>query len=102
MAITHWLGCLPTFLMREAALGTLANFVALYGMGWRTLRGTSYRSPKRSRTPHGAHGPRILWGVLARGCYVSPLWRVQYQRLLWHASYVRTPGTTKAVVQAVL
>ena len=32
LAIIHWVGCLPTFLMREAALGILANSMALYGV----------------------------------------------------------------------
>ena len=32
LAITRQVDYLPTFLMREAALGTLANSVALYGV----------------------------------------------------------------------
>ena len=30
-----------------------------------------------------------------------PLWREQYQRLLWLAHQARTPGTTQTLVQAV-
>ena len=44
----------------------------------------------------------VLWGLLARGFYVSPLWGVQYQHLLRLARQVCIPGTTQTLVQAVL
>ena len=31
LAITRWVWCLPTFHIREAALGALADSVAMYG-----------------------------------------------------------------------
>ena len=108
LAITRRVGCLPTFLMREAALGALANPVALYGVEMaevegRTLSAVDTAAAKAVRGPtRCSRAKDVLWGLLARGFYVSPLWCVQYHRLLWLARQERTPGTTQTLVQAVL
>ena len=51
---------------------------------------------------HADSAHRRKWVSLANSIYVSPLWCVQYQRLLWLARQARTPGTTRTLVQAVL
>ena len=88
LAITHQVGCLLTFLMREAALGALANFLALYGVELADVEGLTL-SAADTTAAKAIWGPmqcsrakEVLWGLLARGFYVSPLGRVQHQRLL--------------------
>ena len=100
--------CLSTFLVREAALGTLANSVALYGVELADIQGRNLASVD-TVAAKAVLGPRqcsrakeCLWGLLTKGFYVSPLWHVQYQRMLWLARQARTPGTTQTLVQEVL
>ena len=83
LAITRWVGCLPTFLMPEAALGALANSVALYGVELADVEGRTL-SAADTTAAKAVWGPtwcsrakEVLWG-LARGFYASPLWRVKY------------------------
>ena len=91
LAITRREGCLPTFHMRKAALGAMAKSVALYGVEpadveGRTLSAADTAAAKAIQGPtRGSRAKEILSGLLARGFYVSPLWRVQYQHLLWLA-----------------
>ena len=94
--------------MREAALGVLANSMAVYGVELVDVEGRTLLAPDTAAAK-AIWGPmrcsrtkEVLWGLLARGFYVSPLWRVQYQRLLWLARQARTHGTTQTLVQAVL
>ena len=75
LAIMRRVGCLPTFLMREAALGALANSVALYGVELATSRGApcrrrTPRQPRRSGAPHGARGPRRPCGASWLGAFM--------------------------------
>ena len=63
VAIMRHVGCLPTFSMREAALGTLANSVALYGVELadvegRTLSLADSVAAKAIWGPCGAHSPK--------------------------------------------
>ena len=44
----------------------------------------------------------VLWAVLVPGHRVSPVWRLQYSRVLWLARQARTPGAGQVLVQAIL
>ena len=44
LAIIRWVGCLPTFSMREAVLGTVATSMALYGVGLADVEGHTLSS----------------------------------------------------------
>ena len=91
LAIMQRMGCLPTFSMREAALGTLANSVALYGVELADIEGRTLASTDTAAakaiwgSTRCSQAKEVLWGLLAGGFYVSPLLRVQYQRMLWLA-----------------
>ena len=108
LAITRRVRCLPTFHMREAALGALANSVALYGVQLADVEGRilSLADTAAVKAMWGptwcSRAKEVPWCMLARGFYVSPMWRVQYQRLLWLACKAPTPGATQTLVQAVL
>ena len=84
----HHAGCLPTYLMREAALGTVANSVALYGVEVADVEGHTLAladnvAAKAARGPtRCSRAKEVLWGLLTRGFYVLPPWHMQYQRLL--------------------
>ena len=45
---------------------------------------------------------QVLWAVLAPGHRVSPVWRLQYSRVLSLARRARTPGAGQVLVQAAL
>ena len=81
-AMICWVGCLPTFLMRETVLGSLGNSLALYGVDLADVDG---RSPLVADTAAAKAilGPArcsrakgVLCGLLAAGFYVLPVWRV--------------------------
>ena len=105
LAITRRVRCLPTFSMREVAL---ANSVALYGLELADIEGRTLSAAHTAAAKliwglmRCSWAKERLWGLLARGFYVSPLWRVQYERLLWLARQARTPGTTQTSVQVAL
>ena len=96
MAITRRLGCLPTFSMREAALGALPNSVPLYGVELADVKGRTL-SAADTAVAKAILGPtwcsrakEVLWGLRARAFYLLPLFRVQYPRLLWRARQAHT------------
>ena len=104
LAITRRVGCLPTLLMPQAMLGTLANSVAPYGVELADFEGRTL-SAADTAAAKAIWGPtlcsrakEVLLGLLAKGFYVSPLWCVRYQRLLWLACHAHMPGTTQTVV----
>ena len=71
--------------------GRLANSLALYGVELadvegRTLSAAGTAAAKAMWGPtRCSRAKEVLWGLLARGFYVWPLWRVQYHCLLWLA-----------------
>ena len=102
------MGCLPGFGMREAAPGTLADSVVLYGVELADIEGRTLSSMDTAAAK-AMWGPtpcswakEVLPGLLARGFHVSPLWQAQYQCLLWLTRWACTLGTTSTLVQAVL
>ena len=75
---------LPTCGMRVAAMGTLANSVALYKVQRAAVEGHTM-SAAETAAAKAVWGPmrcsrakKAPWGLLATGFYVSPLWCVQY------------------------
>ena len=85
------MGSLPTFRMREVAIGTLALAKAMYGVeladvGWRDLAKLELAAVRSLWGPtRTSRAKEVLWAVLAPGHRVSPVWRVQYSRVLWLA-----------------
>ena len=55
LAITRRVGCLPTFHMREAALGALANSMALYGVELADVEG-------RTMSAEDTATAKAIWG----------------------------------------
>ena len=80
LAIMRWVGCLPTFHMRQAALGALANSVALYGVELADIEGRTLSAADTAAAKaiwgrmRCSRAKEVLWGVLARGFHVLPLW----------------------------
>ena len=85
-------------------LGTLANSVALYGVELADVEGRTLASAN-TVVAKAVWGPtrcsrakEVLWGWFL--C-LAPVWRLQYQRLLWLARQAHMPRTTtQTLVQA--
>ena len=101
-------GCLPTFRMREVARGTLALAKAMYGVeladvGSRDVARLELAAVRALWGPtRTSRAKEVLWAVLVPGHRVSPVWRLQYSRVLWLARQARTPGARQVLVQAIL
>ena len=89
VTIVRRVGCLPTFCMREVAIGTLSLAKSMYGV---ELTNVASRDLARLELaavwalwgPTRTSGAKeVLWAVLALGHCVSPVWRTQYSRVPW-------------------
>ena len=106
--ILRRVGCLPTFRMREVAIGTLALAKAMYGVeladvGSRDVARLELAAVRALWGPtRTSRAKEVLWAVLVPGHRVSPMWRLQYSRVLWLARQARTPGAGQVLVQAIL
>ena len=106
--ILRRVGCLPTFRMREVAIGTLALAKAMYGVeladvGSRDVARLELAAVRALWGPtRTSRAKEVLWAVLVPGHRVSPVWRLQYSRVLWLARQARTPGAGQVLVQAIL
>ena len=106
-AILRRVGCLPTFRMREVAIGTLALAKAMYGVeladvGSRDVARLELAAVRALWGPtRTSRAKEVLWAVLTPGHRVSPAWRLQYSRVLWLARQARVPGAGQVLVQAI-
>ena len=63
LAIMCWVGCLPTFSMWEAALGALANCVALHGVDSVALYGVELADVEgRTLSAADTVAAKVIWG----------------------------------------
>ena len=96
--ILRWVGCLPTFGMREVAIGTLALAKAMYGVqlaniGFRDVARLKLAAVRALREPtRTSLAKEVLWAVLVPGHRVSPMWRLHYSRVSWLARQARMPA----------
>ena len=106
-AILRRVGCLPTFRMREVAIGTLALAKAMYGVeladvGSRDVARLELAAVRALWGPtRTSRAKEVLWAVLTPGHRVSPAWRLQYSRVLWLARQARVPWAGQVLVQAI-
>ena len=107
-AILRRVGCLPTSRMREVAIGTLALAKVMYGV---ELADPSSRDVARLElaavralwgSTRTSRAKEVLWAVPVPGHRVSPVWCLQYSRVLWLARKAHTPGAGQVLVQAIL
>ena len=109
LAITRRVGCLPPFLMREAAVGALANSVALYGVELADVEGHTLPAADTAAAK-AVWGPtRCSWagqgsppGPLGHGLLCIAFVARAVPAPAPARPPARTPGTTRTLVQAVL